>query len=159
MSKTNIRSNEPENVRFAKLMALMFYHMCEEFCDRLGEEEGKKAISNVVRAFGNARVEAMKEEAAERGITITDNESYHLVRDMPNPGYRGAWKDGVHCVEYCPLADVWACHGDKGLEYGALYCEIDDLIFNSFHLDLKRDHILTTTRDYCEFVVTKKEEK
>lgn len=156
---STIRSNEEPNVRFSKLLALMFYHMCEEFCAKLGEEEGKKAIANVVRAFGQARVEGMKEEAEERGITVTDNQSFHLVRDMPDPGYRATWKDGVHCVEYCPLAEVWASYGKKGLEYGALYCEIDNIIFNSFGLKLKRDHVLTTTGDYCEFVVTKEEEK
>ena len=155
---STIKSHEDENVRFSKLMALLYYHMCEEFYARLGEEEGKKAISNVVRAFGDARIKAMKEEAEERKITIVDNESYHLVRDMPNPGYRASWKDGVHCVEYCPFADVWADYGEKGLEYGALYCEIDNQIFDAFGLKLKRDHILTTTRDYCEFIVEKKAE-
>ena len=142
-----IKSCEDPTVRFAKLFAMLYYHMFEQLCRELGEERGKKAIEQAVFEFGRERIRAMHEEARERGIEVMDNPSYHLLRDMPNIG----WINSERGVEYCPFANVWKDHGKKGLEYGALYCEIDHQVFSSFGLKLHRDHILTTTEDYCEF--------
>ncbi len=155
---STIRSNEDPTLRFAKLFAHLYYHMCSELCNRLGEEEGKKAIAHAVEEFGKIRIRGMHEEAAERGIAVDSNESYQQLRDMPNIGWLGSWKGGIHCVEYCPFADVWAAYGEKGTEYGALYCDIDYQIFNSFGVQLTRNHTLTVTGDYCEFITTDKKE-
>ncbi|HCJ58139.1 MAG TPA: hypothetical protein DHV55_12850, partial [Clostridiaceae bacterium] len=80
-----IRSDEPAAVRNAKLMAKLYYYMAKEMIDRLGKEEGSKAIKAAVTAFGNDRVASMKEEAAERGIEKIDSVlDYFKVRDMPS---------------------------------------------------------------------------
>lgn len=149
-----IKSSEEPNARFAKLIALLFYHMSHEMCKQLGKEKGKEAIRNAVTAFGAARVAAMKEEAAERGLSVTSNQTFHLVRDMPNPGYDGYWEGDTHHISYCPFHDLWKSYGPEGMEYGELYCEVDHVIFSGFNLALKRDHVLTVTGDYCEFNVS-----
>lgn len=82
-----IKSCEDPTVRFAKLFAMLYYHMCEQLCRELGEERGKKAIEQAVFEFGRERIRAMHEEARERGIEVMDNPSYHLLRDMPNIGW------------------------------------------------------------------------
>ena len=149
---SDIKSNQDPTIRFAKLFAMMYYHMCDQLCKCLGEEEGKAAIARAVRAFGEERSEAMHREAAERGIVVVDDPSYHLIRDMPGIG----WIKGEKGVVECPFASVWAGYGEAGKEYGQLYCAIDEQLFDSFGLILEREHILTRTGDYCEFPLRKK---
>jgi hypothetical protein len=133
----------------AKLMASLFYFMARELLDRLGEAEGKAAVRNAVKKFGEARAANMKEEVAERGLAINP-QTYALVRDMPGIPWI---KDAAHPgdITYCPMHDMWQQLDANDI--GALYCEIDEVLYNSFNADLDRPLCLTSGDTRCRFIV------
>lgn len=85
---SNLRSSEEPTVRFAKLMAELYYFMAKEMVERLGEEKGKDAVRTAVANFGKSRVEAMHREAAEKGLDTNDTETLTKIRDLPMRWYR-----------------------------------------------------------------------
>ncbi|MEA4960567.1 L-2-amino-thiazoline-4-carboxylic acid hydrolase [Lutispora sp.] len=147
-----IRSDEPAAVRNAKLMAKLYYYMAKEMIDRLGKEEGSKAIKAAVTAFGNDRVASMKEEAAERGIEKIDSVlDYFKVRDMPSDGWINTMEPPT--CQYCPLHDIWNDFGELGNYVGSLYCDVDYILFEGFGFKLSRENCLTTGDKYCDFIL------
>lgn len=147
-----IRSDEPAAVRNAKLMAKLYYYMAKEMIDRLGKEEGSKAIKAAVTAFGNDRVASMKEEAAEMGIEKIDSVlDYFKVRDMPSDGWINTMEPPT--CQYCPLHDIWNDFGELGNYVGSLYCDVDYILFEGFGFKLSRENCLTTGDKYCDFIL------
>lgn len=145
---TTIRTSEDPSVRWAKLFAKLYYCMAKEMIDALGPEEGKKAVAAAIDKFGRARAASMKEEAAERGLPSDGKATYDAVREMPGIG----WSFIPEGVAACPLNDVWQDLGSEGRELGALYCEIDHVLLNSFQVGLERNFCLTHGDDYCQFL-------
>lgn len=145
---TKIRTSEDPSIRWAKLFAKLYYYMAKEMVDTLGPEEGKKAVERAIDKFGKARVASMKEEAAERGLPPMGRETYAAVREMPGIG----WVFDGSDVKNCPLADIWADFGEEGKELGAIYCEIDHVLYNGFDVGLERHHWLTHDDDFCQFI-------
>lgn len=147
-----IRSTDEPVGRMAKLLAELYYFMAKEMLDSLGEEEGKEAIGRAITKFGEARVACMKEEAAERGLEI-NSETYAIVRDMPGTSWE---KDpnSPNDVTYCPMHDMW--EQLDALEIGALYCEIDSVLYNGFNTDFERPLCKTTGDKCCRFIVKNK---
>ena len=150
MSK--IRSIDEPVGKMAKLMAELYYFMAKEMIDRLGDKKGKESIRNAVKKFGEARAEVMREEAKERGLEI-NAETYALVRDMPATSWE---KDPENCgdITYCPMHDMW--EQLNALELGALYCEIDSVLYNSFNAELEKPLCKTNGDRYCRFIVKNK---
>lgn len=146
-----IRSTDEPVGRMAKLMAELYYFMAQELIDRLGEEEGRKAVRHAVTRFGEARVEQMKEEAAERGLEL-NAATYATVRDMPGISWEKD-PDNPTDVIYCPMYDMWEQLGAQDI--GALYCEIDDVLFRSFHVDYERPLCKTSGDSCCRFLIKK----
>lgn len=144
---SKIRSHEDPATRFAKLFAKLYYYMAEEMYETLGEEKGTEAIRSAMTKFGEERVRSMKEEAEERGIEVKTVEDYFAVRDMPSNG----WVNDERGCKYCPFEDVWSDYGELGQKLGALYCEVDYILFNSFNLGLEREYCKTWGDDICEF--------
>lgn len=144
-----IRSTDEPVGKMAKLMAELYYFMANEMIARLGEETGKAAIRNAITEFGKARAEVMKEEALERGLEI-NAETYSLVRDMPSISWE---KDPENpCdVTYCPMHDIW--EQLNALELGALYCEIDDVLYKSFNVEYERPLCKTLGDHCCRFII------
>jgi hypothetical protein len=145
---TTIRTSEDPSIRWAKLFAKLYYYMAKEMMDALGPEEGKKAIAAAIDKFGRARVASMKEEAAERGLDPMSKATYDVVREMPGIG----WSFSPEGVTHCPLNDIWQDFGEEGKELGAIYCEIDHVLLNSFNVGLERNFCLTHGDDYCQFI-------
>lgn len=144
-----IRSTDEPVGKMAKLMAELYCFMAEEMIERLGEETGKAAIRNAVTKFGKARTEVMKEEALERGLEI-NAETYAIVRDMPSISWEKD-PENPSDVTYCPMHDMW--EQLDALELGALYCEIDDVLYESFHVNYERPLCKTHGDACCRFVI------
>ncbi len=151
-----IRSSEDSSVRFAKLMAELFYFMAEEASVRFGEE-GRAAVREAVRKFGLQRVADMKEEAKERGLDPNDPRTYPAVRDMPSNGWESDPKNPM-VTTVCPMAEMWERFGERGRECGALYCEVDYTLFEGFGLTLDRPRCKTNGDVVCDFRVGLKTE-
>lgn len=149
-----IRSTDEPVGRMAKLMAELYYFMAKEMIERLGEEKGKEAIRASVTKFGKARLESMYEEARERSLDI-NIETYKIVRDMPGISWE---KDpnNPDDITYCPMQDMWA--GLNAQEIGAIYCEIDYVLYGGFNTELERPLCKTENHDRCRFIVKPKED-
>lgn len=147
MSK--IRSTDEPVGKMAKLMAELYYFMANEMIEELGDEKGKEAIRNAISKFGEARVSVMKEEAKERGLEL-NSDTYALVRDMPAISWE---KDPQNpCdITYCPMHDMW--EQLNALEIGALYCEIDDVLYRSFNVEYERPLCKTNGDHCCRFLI------
>lgn len=145
---TTIRTSEDPSIRWAKLFAKLYYYMAKEMVDTLGPEEGKKAVERAIDKFGKARVESMKEEAAERGLPLMGKATYDAVREMPGIG----WTFEPQGVTHCPLNDIWQDFGEEGLELARLYCKIDYPLLNGFGVGLERNACLTDGDSYCQFL-------
>lgn len=147
MSK--IRSTDEPVGKMAKLMAELYYFMANEMIEELGNEKGKEAIKNAITKFGEARASVMKEEAKERGLEL-NSDTYALVRDMPSISWE---KDPQNpCdITYCPMHDMW--EQLNALEIGALYCEIDDVLYRSFNVEYERPLCKTSGDHCCRFLI------
>ncbi len=144
-----IRSTDEPVGRMAKLMAELYYFMANEMVDRMGEEAGKEAIRAAIKKFGEARLNSMYEEAGERELAI-NYETYLKVRDMPGVSWERD-PDNPSDITYCPMQDMWAGLGDR--ELGAIYCEIDDVLFKGFNAKLDRPLCKTNGDKCCRFIV------
>ncbi len=149
MSK--VRSDGEPVERMAKLMAELYYFMAKEMVERMGSELGKESIRAAIHNFGEARLVSMKEEAAERGLKINP-ETYTKVRDMPGISWERN-PDHPEDITYCPMQDMWTELGDQ--ELGAIYCEIDDVLYKGFNARLDRPLCKTSGDKVCRFIVTK----
>lgn len=148
-----IRSTDEPVGRMAKLMAELYLFMAQEMVDRLGEKDGKAAVRAAITKFGEARVASMREEARERGLAITA-ETYALVRDMPGISWeRDPANPGD--VTYCPMEDMWRGLGDRKL--GAIYCEIDGVLYEGFNAEFERPLCKTSGDCCCRFIVRSKQ--
>lgn len=152
---TTIRSTEDPAVRFAKLSAEMFYYLADELIKNLGEEKGKAAVQNAVKNFGEKRVADMSKEASERNLPMIP-QTYFKVRDMPSNGWENDPENPM-AVKECPMFDMWKNFGENGMKIGALYCEIDHILFDGFGFSLDRPRCKTKGDSVCDFKVGLKE--
>lgn len=146
-----IRSTDEPVGKMAKLMAELYYFMAGEMIDRLGDEKGKEAIRNAIAMFGEARAETMKDETKERGLEL-NAETYALVRDMPSISWEKDPENPMD-VTYCPMHDMWSQL--DALELGALYCEIDEILYTNFRIDYERPFCKTHGDHCCRFIIKK----
>lgn len=147
MSK--IRSTDEPVGRMAKLMAGLYYFMAKEMIDKLGDEKGKESIRNAVTKFGESRANEMFEEARQRGLDI-NLDTYLKVRDMPAV----SWERDINNpndITYCPMHDMWEQLGAN--EIGALYCEIDSVLYKAFNAQFERPLCKTSGDSCCRFLV------
>jgi len=147
---TRIRSTDDPVVRFAHLMAKMFYFLAKEMMEQLGEEKGEEAVLRAIAKFARDRIKSMKEEAKERGLDPNGLETYRLVRDMPGVGWQSNPDNNLE-ITYCPMQNAWAEHGEEGLKLGYLYCQIDHILYDAFGIDMERPYCLAKGDDRCLF--------
>ncbi len=147
-----IRSTDEPVGRMAKLMAELYYFMANEIIDQLGEEKGKEAVRKAVTRFGEARAAVMQEEAKERGLEINSG-TYALVRDMPSISWEKD-PENPSDITYCPMHDMW--EQLDALELGAIYCEIDSVLYDSFNTEFERPLCKTSGDQCCRFLVKQK---
>lgn len=152
----SIKSSEDPAVRFAKLSAELYYFLADALVENLGEEKGKAAIQESIKKFGEKRVSDMKKEAKEKGLPLDRPQTYFEVRDMPSNGWKNDPENPMTITE-CPMFDIWESFGEKGIDLGALYCEIDHILFNGFGLALYRPQCKTKGDRVCDFQVRTKE--
>ena len=148
---SNIRSMDEPVSRMAKLMAELYCFMARELIERLGEEEGRASVWSAIERFGKARLESMHEEAFERGLDICP-ETYLKVRDMPGISWERD-PDNPDDVTYCPMQDMWEQLESQDL--GAIYCDIDYVLYRGFNMELERPLCKTAGDSCCRFIVKK----
>ncbi len=152
----SIKSSEDPVIRFAKLSAELYYFLADALIENLGEEKGTAAIEESLRNFAEKRVADMKKEAKERGLPPDAPDTYLKVRDMPSNGWEHDSENPL-LITQCPMFDIWRSFGEKGFAMGALYCEIDHILFNGFGLVLNRSQCKTNGDQVCDFRVQLKE--
>lgn len=150
---SNLKSSEAPEIRMTKLMAELYYFMAAEMVEKMGEEEGKKAVLSAINKFGEARVKAMKEEADEKGLDVNNPATYLKVRDMPSNGWKYSENNPAD-ITYCPMEDVWSQYGKYGKELGYLYCQVDKVLFGGFGLKLDRPYCIAKGDEVCRFNIS-----
>ncbi|MBA4494980.1 L-2-amino-thiazoline-4-carboxylic acid hydrolase [Paenactinomyces guangxiensis] len=138
------------------LMAKLFAQISKAVSDRFGEE-GKNAIREGVRTFGEERGRGIKERAAHMGEKNTIDH-YLSNYDMGRSDlfeYENEFKPGVieQTFTKCPFGQQWA--DDNMHEYGILYCEmIDPAVARGYNPDFEVVHdkyILREGKCHFEF--------
>ena len=147
---TRIKSTDDPVIRFAHLMAKLYYFMAKEMIDQLGDEKGEEAVLRAIGKFGAARAQAMKEEAQELGLDEHGLDTYRTVRDMPGIGWQTN-PDNPLEMTYCPMQDAWAEFGEEGRKIGYLYCQIDHVLYDAFGVDMERPLCLAKGDNSCLF--------
>jgi hypothetical protein len=147
-----IKSTEEPCVKFAKLLALLHYHMANEMIEQLGEERGTAAVLAAIRKFGQARVENMQAEARERGLDPDAYETYKIVREMPATGWVTDPQNPA-VITHCPMAEIWDEYGDAGHKLGYLYCSIDHVLLDAFGMKLDRPMCKGRGDAICDFCI------
>ena len=99
----------------------------------------------------------MKEEAAERGIEISNFEDFFKVRDMPNCGWETKTND-KKVVTKCLFDEVWSKYGELGKKIESLYCDLDHTLFGGVGFNLDRPKCKAAGDDECIFNLTVKNE-
>ena len=135
-------------------LAMLYRHTAETLVDRLGEQEAKEILHDIIERYGlevgretRARVEAS-------GLSVT-TENFKAGSDLPRLGWRGdqvIFDDGVERarITSCPLADYWI---EKGLaDLGRIYCLVDKFKYESYNGACCR-HLKNVLDgdDYCLF--------
>ncbi|HHT62947.1 MAG: L-2-amino-thiazoline-4-carboxylic acid hydrolase [Bacillota bacterium] len=154
---SRIKSTDDPAVRFAHLMAKMYYFLAKEMIEQLGKEKGEKAILRAIGKFGAARVQAMKDEARELGLDTDTLDTYRIVRDMPGTGWKTNPNNSLE-ITFCPMADAWEEFGEEGREIGYLYCQIDHVLYDAFGVDMERPLCLAKGDDRCLFLLKERKQ-
>ncbi len=160
---SNLPSNKDNEVkRFAKIMALLFYHLSKEVIDEFGER-GRDVIKRAVEKFGTERGKSIREKVVLRGKPLT-MENLSKYYDMP---LKSAWEADTVTTEktydskvyYCPFAEVWL--SKNAPEIGLLYCEQDIALMKAYNPDIefKRPKNLLNGDGCCLFDVKIKDKK
>lgn len=152
---SSIKSTDDPCIRFARLMAELYYFMAKEMVTELGEEKGREAVLHAVREFGKARARAMKEEAEAQGLELTGIDTYRTVRDMPGTGWQTNPNNTLE-ISFCPMEDTWREYGEEGRKLGYLYCQIDYVLYDAFGIDMERPFCLAKGDGKCLFQLREK---
>ena len=153
--QTKVNGDESlEPVSPYTIMAKLFAHLAKAVVDRFGEE-GKDAIREGVRAFGEERGRDIARRAAANGQP-NDILSYLPNYDMGRSDlfeYESEYKPNEieQTFTKCPFGDQWVADGMQ--EYGVLYCEmIDPSIARGYNKDFEVIHDKYLVKDgHCHF--------
>jgi hypothetical protein len=152
----------PEPASMYSIMAKLFACVAKEVVDRFGEE-GKVAVMEGVRIFGEARGRDIAKRAALVGEP-NGIENYLPNYDMGRSAlfeYTTEMHPTVIEQNFtkCAFADQWREDGMQ--EYGILYCKmIDPAIARGFNpkFDVVHDKYLLKDEGSCHFLFNLKEE-
>ncbi len=149
----------------ARRTALLHYFFSKTIISRLGEEEGKKLISEAIWAYGNYCGASVRKKVEEMGLPLTE-ENYDKVPDLPEYGWDTeviTLKDGEvrPIASYCPIAASIKELGSDAEKIGRLYCYVDQAKYHAYNPDIEFVHTknILDGDPYCEFLVRKAEKK
>lgn len=145
---SDVKNSMTPTMRLSKLMAEMHYYYAKELIDRLGPDEGEKAVRHALKEMADSRIEAMKRDAAEQGLPTSGKAAYKKIKDFPTVDWK---RDDSGVVSYCPMAETWATHGEDGIRIGQLYCLIDYDLYEGFGMELTRNECLAKGHSCCRF--------
>ncbi len=144
---TKQENKQLEPVSMYEMMAKLFAHVAKSVVDRFGEE-GREAVMEGVRSFGEERGRDIARRAAAVGQP-NEIENYLPNYDMERSKSFTS-KTTFHPGEFeqtftkCAFAEQWKKDGME--EYGVLYCKmIDPAIAKGFNPNLEvtqESHIL-----------------
>jgi hypothetical protein len=138
------------------IMAKLFAHLAKAVVDRFGEE-GKEAIREGVRTFGEERGRDIARRAAAHGQP-NDIYSYLPNYDMGRSDlFEYETEYHTHPVEIeqtftrCAFGDQWKADGME--EYGILYCQmIDPAIARGYNANFEVEHDKYLLKEgHCHF--------
>lgn len=135
-SKAKITTEQAtQEVRvMAKRTAMLYYHFATVLIEKLGVEEGKKIISEVISRYGSEVGQSVQKAVLDKGLPLT-LENYSLESDLPKYGWEGSefTKEGKNYIEvkFCPLAAEWMSRDFH--EIGRLYCFVDQAKYDSYN--------------------------
>ena len=128
----------------ARRTALLHYFFSKTIINRLGEEEGKKLISEAIWAYGNYCGTAVRKKVEEMGLPLTE-ENFDKVPDLPEYGWDTdiiALKDGElrPIATYCPIAATIKESGPDAEKIGRLYCYVDQAKYHAYNPEIEFVH-------------------
>jgi len=149
----------------ARRIALLHYFFSKTIISWLGEEEGKKLISEAIWAYGNYCGESVRKKVEEMGLPLTE-ENFDKAPDLPVYG----WDTEMITLEdgevrpialYCPIAASFKELGSDAEKIGRLYCFVDQAKYNAYNPDIEFVHTknILDGNPYCEFLVRTAEKK
>ncbi len=144
----------------ARRTALLFLNFSRAIIDRLGEEEGRELIKQVVMEYGRECGREVRSGTDEMKLEPTP-ENFGAVADLPSRGWRREsveLPDGREQVQTktCPLAVVFAEQGEE--ELGRIYCWVDQAKVEGYNPDLEcvHEHNVLDGDSFCEIVIRRK---
>ncbi|MGN7300607.1 L-2-amino-thiazoline-4-carboxylic acid hydrolase [Ferdinandcohnia sp. SAFN-114] len=146
--------NKYQNLTIYALMAKLFAQISKAVVDRFGEQ-GKDAVREGVRTFGEERGRGIAQRARVNG-EVNSRENYLTNYDMGRSElftYTTEYKPGEIEQNFtvCPFGQQWA--DDDMHEYGILYCQmIDPAVAKGFNPEFEVEHDKYILKDgNCHF--------
>jgi len=144
----------------ARRTALLYLHFSRAIIDRLGPEEGKALIKDVVLEYGRECGRHVRREVDEMGAEPSPA-NFHTVADLPSRGWRREahqlpnGQDQVQ-TRLCPLAVVFAEQGEE--ELGRIYCWVDQAKVEGYNdaLECVHAHNVLDGDAFCEIIIREK---
>ena len=141
----------------ARRTALLYSAFAATLVDSLGEEVGKRLISEAIQVYGESCGSAIREEVLESGLPLTP-ENFSKPRDLPRYGFTHGEvqaADGeIHAtVTYCPLAATFKAGGERAQRLGRLYCNVDQAKQHAYNPAMACVHVKNVLDgdEFCEF--------
>ena len=144
----------------ARRTALLFLQFSRAIIDRMGEEEGKEFVKQVVMDYGRECGRVVREGTEKLGLGPTP-ENFHAIPDLPSRGWRRetvtlpSGREQVQ-TKVCPLAIVFAEQGEEDL--GRIYCWVDQAKVDGYNEELEcvHAHNVLDGDPFCEIVIRRK---
>ena len=141
----------------ARRTALLYSAFAATLVDALGEEEGRRLISEAIRAYGESCGDAIREEVLAAGLPLTP-ENFTKPRDLPRFGFthgkvQTAEGETHATVTYCPLAATFKAGGERARRLGRLYCNVDQAKQHAYNPGFECVHVKNVLDgdEFCEF--------
>lgn len=136
-SESMISKEEAEEqvVIMARRMALLYHHTAEVLTEKLGEEEGKELLHEIIKRYGHESGTAARINVEALGLPLTAD-NFNTGSDLPKWGWqtdRVTCEDGIERgrITFCPLAEVWKEKGSEQL--GRIYCYVDQAKYDAYN--------------------------
>ncbi|HAE41627.1 MAG TPA: hypothetical protein DCG34_01745 [Clostridiales bacterium] len=120
--------------------AKLYYFMAKKMIEKLGKEEGSKAVEEAIIELGRYRGEKVREKVLTAGLDLTMQNEYKF-HDLPigtklwNAVSKKEGGTQVSEIFHCPFGKVWKDMDAE--EIGLLYCAIDYAIWEGYNPDIK----------------------
>lgn len=140
-------------------LAMLHYHYARRIVEELGEERGRKLISDAIAAYGREIGERHRRKTMEAGVAASV-ENYKTLPDLPTLAWTEEFKPvrsvAGRPMPICPLAAYWMDVGAESL--GRLYCYVDQAKYAAFDPECECRHLKNVLDgdEGCQIVAKKR---